>query len=540
MKVIKSHLVNWIRSFNKRLLHTQRSQGSLPTFLVVLLISIGGGLTLRYATPDGLGLRDDSFTYISGAETIADSMRYGRIYPDETYKPITNFPPGYSISLAILRILGIDIYIAAELLNLFLFSLLILIGGYGIFLITQSSTMSIIGSVLILTSEVFTYQFSWALSEPLFLIFILLATLLLHFFICSQEKVSYLVTSSIFLSLGSLTRYAGISFVLSAAIIIMIYRETKLLNKVRETLLLVVLAIGPLFLFGLRNVILTGNLSNRPQPHLHSPATEVWVNGGKTMLRWFLPDRFIDSLGSIEVYILLFTSSSILLVLLFYLFEFYKHQSVALIDHPSLLTRLIIINIATYFAFLIVTVLFLDRLTPLNNRILSPIHLLALILITQVFHQISTRQRPWERIFLITTVVLFVGFQSYREFHLLKDLNRDGQGYASSTWRESETLRYICGKQDVPIYSNDLPAIYFHCHRFAKSIPYPVNLASQEANDEYNYEIILMREEIMNNDALVAFIGWYGDKRLERLGFVEVVKGMTLIKTFDDGLIYSK
>jgi hypothetical protein len=364
--------------------------------------------------------------------------------------------------------------------------------------------------------------------------------LLLYVFIRSPEREGYLVVSSIFLSLGVITRYAGISFVISAIIIVIIYRETKTRNKVREIFLLVGIAIGPLFIFGIRNLILTGNLSNRPQPQFHAPATEVWVNGGKTMLRWFLPDRIIDSLGGIEVYIVVLVSSSILLVLLFNIFRFYKHQAIAIIDQPSLITRLILINITAYFIFLIVTVFFLDRLTPLNNRILAPIHMLVLILITQVFYKISIRQRAWEIIFLITTIALFVGFQSYREFHLLKDLNKDGQGYANSTWRESETLRFICDIPSVPIYSNDLPAIYFHCHRFAKSIPYPVNLASQEANDEYLSEIILMREDIIKKDGLVAFIGWYGDERLERTGFVEVVKGMTLIKTFDDGLIYSK
>ena len=519
---------------------TRANRAVLPPLLFLLLIAIGGGLVLSHATPFGLGLRDDSFTYISGAQTFAESLRYGRVSPEHIFKPITNFPPLYSISIAIVQMLGLNIFVAARYLNIFLFGLLILITGYGIFNITQSRVASIIGSLLVLTSEVLISQFTWALSESLFINLILIALLLLSFYIRKQGRMSYLIASSIFLGLAFFTRYAGIAFILSAVITIILYRENDLRYKVREAMLLLGVAIGPSLLFGLRNLILTGNLSNRPLPHFHPPVSEFWIDGGKTIIRWFSPDRFIDNLGSIQVLLVVLIASSIIFLILVRLFGFFKQQHVDQMNNPSLFTRILVLWILVYIVFLLITVLFLDRLTPLNNRILAPIHLFTLIFITLSFSQVSKRIGAWGRILFIITGMLVVGFQSYRAYHLLMDLNRDGQGYASIHWRESETLRYICDMPSVPIYSNDLPAIYFHCHRFARSIPYPVNLASQEVNDEYYSEIFLMREEIMNNDGLVAFLGWYGDDRLERTGFVEVVKGMTLIKTFDDGLIYSK
>ena len=521
-------------------LFPQAIRVTLPLFLFLLFIAIGGGLVLNHATPFGLGLRDDSFTYISGAETFAESLRYGRVSSEHIFKPITNFPPFYSISIAILQILGLNIFVAARYLNLFLFVFLILITGYGIFNITQSCIASIIGSLLILTSEVLISQFSWALSEPLFITLILIALLLFYFYIRKQGRMSYLIASSIFLGLAFFTRYAGIAFILSAIITIILYRENELRYKVREAMILLGVAIGPLLLFGLRNLILTGNLSNRPPPHFHPPISEFWINGGKTIIRWFSPDRFIDNLEGIQVLFVVLIASTITFLILVRLFGFFKQQHVDLMNNPSLFTRILVLWIFVYIVFLLITVLFLDRLTPLNNRILAPIHFFVLIFITLSFSQVSKRIGAWGRIFFIITGILVVGFQSYRAYHLLMDLNRDGRGYASIQWRESETLRFICDMPSVPIYSNDLPAIYFHCHRFARSIPYPVNLAIQEANDEYLSEIILMHEEIMKKDGLVAFIGWYGDARLERTGFVEVVKGMTLIKTFDDGLIYSK
>src|SRR5512140_3077112 len=86
-----------------------------------ILALVGIALVLR-ATPEGLGLSDDSIGYIAGARSMLAGHGYREAWLASD-QPVTHFPPAYSSVLAFVGLLGIDPLRGARLLNALLFGL---------------------------------------------------------------------------------------------------------------------------------------------------------------------------------------------------------------------------------------------------------------------------------------------------------------------------------------------------------------------------------------------------------------------------------
>lgn len=76
--------------------------GPRPRLAVILMVLVAAGAcTLVWAnTRWGVGLRGDSYAYISGARNLADGLGYSRVSGGGEVKPITHFPPLFSLLLA--------------------------------------------------------------------------------------------------------------------------------------------------------------------------------------------------------------------------------------------------------------------------------------------------------------------------------------------------------------------------------------------------------------------------------------------------------
>ncbi len=116
--------------------NSPQSEGKTPrlVFLISFLILCFAALWLYlYTTPAGVGLTNDSSAYLGGARSILRGEGYVRFSGDRLPRPITQFPPLYSIAIAgIAKIFLTDVFRSAwilnlicYLMNLILFSLLI-------------------------------------------------------------------------------------------------------------------------------------------------------------------------------------------------------------------------------------------------------------------------------------------------------------------------------------------------------------------------------------------------------------------------------
>ena len=83
----------------------------------IFILSLAGMVVIKETTRFGAGLRPDSYSYISAADNIVDGRGYARPSEPEDLTPITNFPPLYSYSIALIHFFGMEAYSSARILS---------------------------------------------------------------------------------------------------------------------------------------------------------------------------------------------------------------------------------------------------------------------------------------------------------------------------------------------------------------------------------------------------------------------------------------
>src|SRR6185503_5280506 len=103
-----------------------QAQKRLATYLSLLALA-GMVLVFLITYRFGPGISTDGARYLSTAESLIE----GRGFYDYLHIPLTQFPPLYSILIAGLSsITGMDVFIAAQYLNILTFGLVIWLAGY--------------------------------------------------------------------------------------------------------------------------------------------------------------------------------------------------------------------------------------------------------------------------------------------------------------------------------------------------------------------------------------------------------------------------
>jgi hypothetical protein len=196
-------------------------------FLAILaLISIVGMIALWRSTPYGMGLVNDSATYVEGAANLLAGKGYVRISGGGEIKPITHFPPLFSLLLAGFGFMGMDLLHAARILITILFGIDILLVGISINKIGHSLVFACLGALLLAVSDLHLGVYSFALSEPLFI------TLMLAAFLFLAQSFDHSgwwwsVLAGLTLSLAYLTRFAGASLLLTTVMVVILLHPPK-------------------------------------------------------------------------------------------------------------------------------------------------------------------------------------------------------------------------------------------------------------------------------------------------------------------------
>ncbi len=94
----------------------------LASFVTLGLLAVLGIFLILKATPEGLGLSDDSIGYIAGARSIMAGHGYREAWLASN-GPVTHFPPGFPSVLAFIGLFGLDPLRGSRFLNALLFGL---------------------------------------------------------------------------------------------------------------------------------------------------------------------------------------------------------------------------------------------------------------------------------------------------------------------------------------------------------------------------------------------------------------------------------
>jgi len=494
----------------------------LAAFLALGLIALIGMVLVIQATPDGLGLSDDSIAYIAGARSMAAGNGYREAWLASN-QPVTHFPPAFSSVLAFFGYFGIDPLRGARWINAVFFGLNAWLLGILGWRMTPSLSAGLVLAALFVTSSEMFQVHAVTMSEPLFIFLSLLSFWMfdLHFERRGGgEGWLWLIACGTFVGMAYLTRYAGLAlagtFVVALFVLHTGWRK-KLVSAGIFLASVIPWALG----WSIRNRLVAGNTTNRA--FAWHPLTPENIDPGlRVFSEIFIPiepwrREVFKQTGIIEGMIILVLGA----VLVWVMVKGWKYLSKpqSLTAGPSVQSasqspsgnggseaKEVIsfttgLYIFAYLASIVASMLMFDAATKFKLRILAPV--LVSLLILLVASGIWMRSK--RRAVVIVLTLLVLGVSIYKQFITINTWGRSGLGYASFQWYDSKAMAFLRELPDeVIIYTNEPGAVYLYTGRGCYVLPDRFDSATALVRANFQEGVTAMQADINNGRAVLA------------------------------------
>ncbi len=249
------------------------------TALLAALAVLGAVLVLTRQVNYGVAIGTDSLAYLAAAEDIAAG--------DSPALP--NSPPFYSMVLALAALLGFDLMSAGAWINAAAFGATVFFCAAWLRRKTQSAFAAIWASVALIAAPPLIHVTPWILPEPLFILLATSTLLALDAFIETRRR-RLLALAAVLAALAFLTRYPGAALIGTGVVLLLLQRNTPLLQRAKESAVYAAVAGAPICAWLLRNVLhygfLTGHSQHQPlyslSQNIEAAAAEFW----KMLFAW--------------------------------------------------------------------------------------------------------------------------------------------------------------------------------------------------------------------------------------------------------------
>jgi hypothetical protein len=125
------------------------------------------------------------------------------------------------------------------------------------------------------------------------------------------------------------------------------------------------------------------------------------------------------------------------------------------------------------------------------------------LLILLVYLGVWLRNKNRPLVVLLTFVIL--AFSAYRQTNTIGFWSRGGIGYASFQWYDSKAMAYLRElPADIRIYTDEPAAVYLYTGRGNYVLPSRIDSATALAREGFEEGIALMKEEILEDKAVLA------------------------------------
>ena len=199
------------------------------------------------------------------------------------------------------------------------------------------------------------------------------------------------------------------------------------------------------------------------------------------------------------------------------------------------------IYIMTYLLFILFSKSFYDAYIPFNNRIMAPLFMPFIIILFYTIYRIMSyyNYMVFLRFILYAFCILLGALYLVEGTKWAINAQKDGMGYSSNLWKNSEILNYIKMMPSKRIYSNACDAIYIITGKKCYRLPPKYNRTSLELNERYLGEIADIKAQLQNDSAVLCWLdnlSWRkylpSEEELTRELHLKV------IQKFNDGKIY--
>lgn len=432
----------------------QEKNNLLHRITFVILGAIGGIVIISLISSYGVGLTPDSVAYISVARNILNGR--GFIGFDGSHFLLQ--PPLYPILLVVIKkIFFVDPLISAGYLNAILLGIIVYYSGLIFNKNLKSFVLTIAGTISIMISFVFIQIFLIALSEPLFILLILLY---LYYFDVYRVKgdITSLILFSTAVAFACLSRYIGVILIVAGSLSIFIWRTKPYKEMFRHLLVFWLITILPTGLWILRNYFQSDTLTGERAASSYTlPENSLFLFN--RILKWFVPLQ----INGEQLFVLsLIISAGIFTGIIF--ISKYKEKGLLLKKTGPVLLFIF------FYVFAILISSSTTAYDKIDNRILSPIFvpliLLMFIIPDRVITSLSKYLHP-----RLTTILVLTGLSFWMNYHLTrtvynidKFIAQSGEEYGSKAWKENPVIKYLKEHKEFEsgysLYSNAPEAVY--------------------------------------------------------------------------------
>jgi hypothetical protein len=472
----------------------------IPFYAALLCLSIAGAAAVWFATAWGSAIAYDSMVYIDSARHLLMGQGLSLALPGGGIAPLTHFPPLFPLTLAWLGLFGLDPWIGARWLNAACLGLNVLVIGLAVRRGTHSTWLPLFGAFLALTSVDLNAAHTAALTEPLYLLASILGLLWLDVYL-DRRRPAFVALSAVAVALSWLTRYAGGALVIAGAVTLLLYAGPTWRQRIKAAALFSAVASLPMLVWVVRNRWYAHTLTNRSIA-FHPITADQMFAATATFARWFAPPPISGAL--IKPLALIGT----LMLCGLIAWALIRKPSGPESERRDRFIAIWIVYLASYAAFLLVSISFFDALMPLGWRLLAPVFTSGLILVLCLTGRLSpvVRRHHVLQIGAIAAGLAIAGTYADTDAIWLLDTHRDGQFFSTPDWAQSPLLEEV-GRLpvDTCLYSNTPDAIQFYLGRLAYGFPAKRDTVGDVPAQVYLADVAAAGARLKNQSCVVVY-----------------------------------
>jgi hypothetical protein len=307
-----------------------------------------------------------------------------------------------------------------------------------------------------------------------------------------------------------------------------------------DSLIYIGVSIFPISIWFIRNNFLSHDFTGR-QIYYHFIDLEFFKQSLKVFSKWLFPLDHISGLIKIVLSLIILIGFIILLYpTLKNRFKIENFNNFIYLLFP-VIPFTYNIYCLNYLLFLLISKSLFDAYIPMDQRIVSPLFGPFIIILMYIIFKIYQfykckyilKNLIYSFCLLLAAMYLITG--SKWAFNAYKD----GQGYGSIIWKESDILKNINTIKSERVYSNACDAIYIITGKSCYRLPSKYDPASLIKNNNYLLEIHSLSKQLENKKAVLVWIDKLSWRRY--LPSEEELKNelnLRIINKYSDGAIY--
>lgn len=480
----------------------------LTSFVTLILIAVIGIFLLIRATPEGLGLSDDSIAYIAGARSMIEGQGYREAWLASN-QPVTHFPPGFSFVLALFGPFGIDPLHSVRFVNALLFGLNAALLGILAWRMTPSLMAGLLLAGLFVANGEMLRVHAVAMSEPLFIFLSLLSFWMFDLYFERHHHWLWLTLCAIFVGMAYLTRYAGLALV-GTYLIALLVLHTNWRKRLTSMGIFLAGVLPWILGWAVRNRLVAENATNRVLAW-HPVTSENVHMGLRVFSDFFVP---VESLrreifrepGLIESMVVIVLGAVLVWVLIKVWTYLSKPPQAPVGERVGKEAMGVIaftagLFVLTYLTSIVASMTMFDAATKFRLRILAPVLVGLLILLVYFGVWLRARNRP----IAIALALLLLGFSIYKQSVTMNTWYKTELGYASFKWYDSKAIAFLKAlPEDVMIYTNEPAVVYLYTGRGNYVLPDRFDSATAQARAGFYEGIERMQQDINSRRAVLA------------------------------------